>query len=175
MQYCNEKWQAGRKGRNDTLETVTPLLPLSFYLFLCASENKWTAKGREVPKIASVECTSAPLLLPVIASLRGNCSPLVLFSLLKDCTLRNMEQTPPESWIPFKVNVEGTHINLIEPEWIHTAQSNQTTLCDLNISIQKVFFTKPTLPDLPEYFQCILVWYACGVLIKLTKLWRLQV
>lgn len=79
MQLCNEKWQAGRTGRDETSETVTPLLPRSLTLFLCASENKWTAKGREAPKIASLECTSMPLLLPVIASLRGNWSSLVHF------------------------------------------------------------------------------------------------
>ena len=79
MQHRNEKWQAGRKRRDETSETVTPVLPPSPALFLCASENKWTAKGREVPKIASLECTSTPLLLPVIASRRGNWSSLVHF------------------------------------------------------------------------------------------------
>ena len=79
MQHRNEKWQAGRKRRDETSETVTPMLPPSPALFLCASENKWTAKGREVPKIASLECTSTPLLLPVIASRRGNWSSLVHF------------------------------------------------------------------------------------------------
>lgn len=39
------------------------------------SESKWTAKGREQPKIASLEFSSMPLLLPVIASLRSNRSP----------------------------------------------------------------------------------------------------
>lgn len=92
MQYCNEKWHTERAGRDETLETVTPLLSLSLSLclFLCASENKWTAKGGEVPKIASVEFTSTPLLLPVIASLSGNWSSLVLFfSPLKNCILLN--------------------------------------------------------------------------------------
>lgn len=74
MQHCNENWQAGTTGRDETSEAVTPLLPCSPTLFLCTSENKWTAKGREVPKIASLECTSMALLLPVIASLRGNWS-----------------------------------------------------------------------------------------------------
>lgn len=51
-------------------------------------ESKWTAKGREQPKIASLEFSSMPLLLSVIASLRSNRSPSSYFKLAKECVLQ---------------------------------------------------------------------------------------
>lgn len=115
MQHRNEKWQAGRKRRDETSETVTPMLPPSPALFLCASENKWTAKGREVPKIASLECTSTPLLLPVIASRRGNWSSLVhflfffiFFLQLRECNSQTLSKPhlSHESYLGKQVSVE---------------------------------------------------------------------
>lgn len=57
------------------------------------SESKWTAKGREQPKIASLEFSSMPLLLPVIASRRRNRSPSSYFKLVKECVLQRWRQS----------------------------------------------------------------------------------
>lgn len=89
----NEKWHIeDRNSRRHLGERWPPPLAL-LAPSLHFRESKWTAKGREQPKIASLEFSSMPLLLPVIASLSSNMSPSSSFKLVKECVLQGWCQS----------------------------------------------------------------------------------